>query len=104
MSTYAYLVKTQRKSDEDIIPGMISKDFALFGTMRSVYVNEEPDRNNPYLSKIIGAPAPKKGKAFDICSVSSDDSDEDAIIVINKDEPPTRNPAPRFSQDDLKLI
>ena len=50
LSTYAYLVKAQRESDEDIIPGMISKDFALFGTMRSVYVNEEPDRNNPYLS------------------------------------------------------
>ena len=52
LQTFAYLVKTQKESDADIIPGMIHRDFALFGTMRSVYVNEEPDRNNPYLAQI----------------------------------------------------
>jgi len=50
LQTYSYLVKTQKESDADIIPGMIQREFALFGTMRTVYINEEPDRNNPYLA------------------------------------------------------
>lgn len=40
----------QKESDHELIPGMMNRTFALFGTMRSVYINEEPDRNNPYLA------------------------------------------------------
>jgi hypothetical protein len=77
---------------------MTSKDFALFSSLRSVYVNEEPDRFNPYLlslaKKEVTAPAKAK-PAFEVRSVSSDDSDDDAIIIIQKKTPP--KPVPRFS-------
>jgi hypothetical protein len=67
LSTSQALIKEQKESDADLIPGMILKDFALFSTKRSVYVNEAPDRLNPYLSSISKDP-PKGGKpkiAFD---------------------------------------
>ena len=71
-------------------PGMKSKDFALFSTLRTIYVNEEPDRFNPYLmslnKKVSHGPVAASKKAFDVCSVSSDDSDEDAVIFIRKKE------------------
>jgi hypothetical protein len=46
---------------------------------------------------------PKKGKAFDVCSVSSDDSDEDAIIIIRKEDPPLKA-VNCVSQDDLRQV
>lgn len=76
---------------------MISKDFALFSTKRTVFINEEPDRFNPYLLKLAKAQAeeekkaakpvaaaPQKSKpAFDVKSVSSDgSSDDDCIMII----------------------
>jgi hypothetical protein len=89
---------------------MIAKDFALFGNVRSVFVNEEPDRFNPYLLKLgkkeepkPAATAAKMKPAFDICSVSSDSSDDNAIIIIKKERSPAK-PVPRFSQEGVKQI
>jgi hypothetical protein len=88
---------------------MKSKDFALFSTLRTIYVNEEPDRFNPYLLSLnnkrdsVAESASKK--AFDICSVSSDDSDEDAVIFIRKKEEPVPCHDPKkISQDECKQI
>jgi hypothetical protein len=86
-------------------PGMTSKSFALFSTLRTIYVNEEPDRNNPYLmsmQKTAAGPGASNKKPFDECSVSSDDSDEDAVIFIRSKEEPVSEFVHRMSQDEIK--